>query len=134
MAGSLLSLTKNRQRSYNDRMALIREYKKSGLSQQRFCESVGIKFSTFRNWLTRLRVAELGSPPAQQDKFESLVVLPAESASILGMPSQKRDFATSPAASCLEVRLGSSLSIVVPTGFHEGTLRRLIQIVGDLNV
>jgi hypothetical protein len=33
----------------------VGEFKASGLTQRAFCESRGVKFSAFRNWLYRLR-------------------------------------------------------------------------------
>jgi hypothetical protein len=34
---------------------IVEEYEESGLTQREFCERRGIRFTTFRNWLYRLR-------------------------------------------------------------------------------
>lgn len=34
---------------------IVGEYEESGLTQREFCERRGIRFTTFRNWLYRLR-------------------------------------------------------------------------------
>lgn len=44
----------------NRGMLLVKEYQESGLSQREFCRKVGVKRSTLRYWLDRVKDYQVG--------------------------------------------------------------------------
>lgn len=105
---------------------LIKAQRLSGLSQKQFCAQEGISYRSFTNRASRLKEESLSSGPGS---FVSAVVtsetMPLtkkrmnESTMEVSVPSISKD---------LEIRLGG-LVVVVPSGFDEDTLRRLMGII-----
>jgi hypothetical protein len=103
----------------------ISEWRASGLSQKEFCQRRGISDRALNNWLYkspyRERVARVLDARAQGTAHEetprfvpvSVVATPR------GIEPQSR-------CAAIEVVLQSGLRIVVPTGFDDETLRRIL--------
>ena len=101
------------------------------MTQKQFCASEGLKFTTFKNWFSRLKKRECALPDGQKGTFEPLTICSDDF--ITEIPLKNLDDGElSPPA--LELRLSGASSIVVPFGFHEATLKRLIQVVRGLDV
>jgi|SRR6516162_2992211 hypothetical protein len=69
--------TDSRQRvwvSRERREAILEEFDKSGASAIRFAAYVGLKYSTFANWVARRKRAKAGGNPASEPKWLEAVV------------------------------------------------------------
>ena len=89
--------------------ARVREWKRSGLTAADYAEREGINASTLTWWSSELGRAALAisRPPVVE------VMVAQRSASLL------------------EVVLPSGVKIAVPVGFDEGTLGRLLTVLGE---
>lgn len=96
--------------------ARLEEWKKSGLSQRRYCEERQLSLSTFRWWRSRLR--EPGRSAGQQTSFVELPVPQASSyeAPVSGSP--------------ITLAVGT-YSLSVPSGFSAAELARLLDVLED---
>ena len=94
--------------------ARVEEWKKSGLSQRRYCEERRLALSTFQWWRSRLR-----RPEGSAGKQTTLVELPMLHAS-------SGEAATS--GSPITVAVGA-YSLGVPSGFSAAELARLLDVL-----
>ena len=88
--------------------ARVREWKRSGLTAAVYAERKGLSAGTLRWWSSRLGRIE----PASANPSVVEVMLTQEAP-----------------ASALELVLGSGARVVVPIGFDEGTLARLLSVL-----
>lgn len=84
----------------------VEQWERSGLSGAEFAASTGIKEATLRHWKWQLGHDERGE--AKKPKFIEVVAVDSRA---------------------LEVMVGE-VRVVVPVGFDEDTLRRLLRVVG----
>lgn len=103
----------------------VSEWRASGLSQKEFCRRRGISDRALNNWLYkspyRERVARVLDARAQGTVHEETPkFVPV---SLVAMPQVIEPHSRSAA---IEVVLQSGLRIVVPRGFDDETLRRII--------
>ncbi|NBB91517.1 MAG: hypothetical protein GVY23_10020 [Spirochaetes bacterium] len=96
--------------------ARIEEWKKSGLSQRRYCEQRQLSLSTFQWWRTRLR--EPASSTAEQPTT-TLVELPVPE--VCGGEGDQH-------SSPITVAVGT-YSVSVPTGFSAAELARVLDVL-----
>ena len=106
---------------------LIKAQQLSGLSQKQFCAQEGISYRSFTNRASRLKEESLSSGPGS---FVSAVVtsdsMPLNTKKRMPKPTVETSVGFPPKD--LEIRLGG-LVVVVPSGFDEDTLRRLMGII-----
>jgi len=99
----------------------VEEWRSSGLTAKEFCAKHDVRLSGLRYWTYRLRTAEKQSSPV---KLVPVTVKPkAETAP----PSPSEAERSKPA---LTVELGEA-RISVPTGFDRGTLRAVLDVLGE---
>lgn len=98
----------------------VQRWRDSGLTAKEFAAETGVNASTLSYWSWRLRPAGRRRPPARSSASSARFV--ELSASPLA--------ATVPAT--LELLLGESVRIRVPSGFDEETLARVVRAVGSL--
>lgn len=55
---------------------VVETFDKSGQNQREYCESHGIRYTAFRNWLYRLRHEGGGQPRRRRGKGQFLQVVP----------------------------------------------------------
>jgi len=86
----------------------IENWKASGLSQKKWCEENTVSLSSLKYWLAKRGVQKAADP-----QFTEIV-----------------DQFGNHCQSGLQLRIGSA-TIELATNFDEGTLRRLVKVLGD---
>ena len=115
---------------------MVAKYRSSGLTQKQFCQEHGIAYTTFKNWVYRTKEStdnisetEIGSfvPVKTQVPFSSAHESPEEPASgefVTDIPLFPKLLAPD-----LQIQLPQGYAIIVPRGFDDDTLRRVIKAV-----
>jgi hypothetical protein len=105
--------------------ALLREFRRSGLTQAAFCERHGISIHSFRKHLYRVPAPKptLANQPSPNATTHFLPV------TVLPDPIPATAAAASPQP--LELLLGNGRRIAVAPGFDPQTLRQLIAVVEE---
>ena len=116
---------------------MVAKHQSSGLTQSQFCRENGLVLTTFNNWIHRLKKTDKAVCEANIGKFVDVKV--AESAMTqprlseeLNRTQAKPAFYSIPQPSPpadLQIQLPSNCVIIVPRGFDDETLRRVVKVV-----
>lgn len=102
--------------SESDRREIIKEYRKSGLSQLRFAEAKDLSVSTLRSWIRKFP----SSTQADQPAGKLLPVRVISDARVIESTSSGFSF---------EVQFPSGKKLRVPSGFDSKELKDLIHLL-----
>lgn len=105
---------------------VIKAQRLSGLSQQRYCTREGISYNSFKNRVCLLK--ESSSEGKDSGKFVEAVVREDPIAFKQDM-DKPTEASSSQISNSLEIRCGGVWAIVVPPGFDEATLGRLMAMI-----
>jgi transposase len=105
----------------------VEEWRASGLTAKEFSGRHGVSLSGLRNWSYRLRAAERAEEEVSEARPVKLVPVTVKPKAEAAPPSPSEAESPKPAL-ILEVG-GARLS--VPTGFDRGTLRAVLDVLGE---
>ena len=116
---------------------MVAKYHSSGLTQSQFCRENGLVLTTFNNWIHRLKKTDKTACEANIGKFVAVNVAGAAMtqprlAKELNLTQTKPAFYSMPQPSRppdLQIRLPSNCVVIVPIGFDEDSLRRVVKAV-----
>ena len=100
----------------------VEAWSRSGLSGRDYAERAGVNANTLKYWKRMLRLECDGGAPVRAEREPERV-------SFVELVSKASPHASTEAPA-IEVVLGSGAIVRVPSSFDDGTLRRVIAIVG----
>jgi hypothetical protein len=101
----------------------VQEWRESGLTAKEFCAKHDLRLSELRYWTYRRRAAEM-APEGSPVKLVPVTVKPKAERAPPSAPEAERP---KPA---LTLEVGEA-RIFVPTGFDRGTLRAVLDVLGE---
>lgn len=108
----------------------VERWSDSGLTAKQFAAEIDVSPQSLSFWKWKLRKAEQGSARTTRRRHEQPQRTAPSTASFLQLLPALEPPKTATPAGTLELVLSHGLSVRVPTGFDEATLRRLVAMFG----
>lgn len=108
---------------------LVGQYRRSGLTQKQFCEENSLRYGSFKNWV----YLDNKRSRKQETKGKFIPVQSVTPASLLSTPAEiapAPEHSSSSFSSDFRIHLSQGSIIIVPRGFDEDTLLRVVKVMG----
>jgi hypothetical protein len=111
--------------SLKDQLEIIAAYRESGLSQRGFCREFGVPYSRFKNWIRRRQREKTDQP--SPSAFVPVVLAKTRAHSSVSPHADGGDLMNFRVT--FAGRYGDT-SLMIPKAFDEGSLHRLMAVLG----
>lgn len=137
-AGQTISRNLKQEQNHKYWSEMITKYHSSGQTQKQFCAEHGLSYTAFKNWAPRIK--KHAAQKTDSVKFVEVKLNESTPATTLPTPTQPllseppKNLDPSPPAQTssqpdLQIQMPTNCVIIVPRGFDDETLRRVVKAV-----